>query len=72
MWQERAPSIVMITNLEERGKTKCQQYWPDSHTKNFGPFEVSITKEQILADYTIRNLTVQVLGIELCLCEEGS
>jgi len=65
VWQERAPSIVMITNLEERGKTKCQQYWPDSHTKNFGPFQISITKEQILADYTIRNLTVQVLGIEL-------
>jgi len=55
----------MITNLEESDKTKCQQYWPDSHTKHFGPFEISITKEQILADYTIHNLTVQVLGIEL-------
>ena len=63
VWQERAPSIVMITNLEERGKTKCQQYWPDLGTENFGPFQVSITNQQILADYTIRNLTVQVLGM---------
>ena len=72
VWQERAPSIVMITNLEERGKPKCQQYWPDSGTENFGPFQVSITEQQILADYTIRNLTVQVCGSEQWLCVEGS
>ena len=65
VWQERAPSIVMITNLEERGKTKCQQYWPDLGTESFGPFQVSITDQQVLADYTIRNLTVQVFGNEL-------
>ena len=60
VWQERAPSIVMITNIEEGGKTKCQQYWPDSKTKNFGPFKVSMVDERILADYAIRILTVQV------------
>ena len=65
VWQERAPSIVMITNLEEGGKTKCQQYWPDSRTRNFGPFQVSIVDERILADYTIRILTVQVFGSKL-------
>ena len=64
VWQERAPSIVMITNLEEGGKPKCQQYWPDSGTESFGPFQVSITGQQILADYTIRKLTVQVRGIQ--------
>ena len=62
VWQERAPSIVMITNLEEGGKPKCQQYWPDSGTERFGPFQVSITEQQILANYTIRKLTVQVCG----------
>ena len=60
VWQERASSIVMLTNLEEGGKTKCQQYWPDSRSKNFGPFQVSMIDERILADYTIRILTVQV------------
>ena len=62
VWQERVPSIVMITNLEEGGKPKCQQYWPDSGTERFGPFQVSITEQQILANYTIRKLTVQVCG----------
>ena len=54
----------MITNLEEGGKAKCQQYWPDSGTRNFGPFQVFMVDERILADYTIRTLTVQVF--EMC------
>ena len=60
VWQERAPSIVMITNLEEGGKPKCQQYWPDSGTERYGPFQISSTKQQTLANYTIRKVTVQV------------
>ena len=60
VWQEKAPSIVMITNLEEGGKTKCQQYWLDSSSKSFGPFRVSITDQQILADYTTRSLSLEV------------
>jgi len=62
VWQERAPSIVMIANLEEEGMPKCQQYWPDSGTESYGPFQVSSTEQQILANYTIHKLTVQVCG----------
>ena len=71
VWQEKAPSIVMITNLEEGGKTKCQQYWPDSGSKSFGPFRVSVTDQQILADYTICSLYLEVCMYEwscLCMC----
>ena len=60
VWQERPPSIVMITNLVEGGKTKCQHYWPKSGCYEFGPFEVILTGEQILADYTIRKLSAKV------------
>ena len=60
MWQERPPSIVMITNLEEGGKIKCQRYWPETGRCSFGPFEVTLTDEQIFADYTTRTLEVQV------------
>ena len=66
VWQERAPSIVMITNLEEGSKKKCQQYWPDSGTENIGPFQVTITEQQVLADYTIRKLTVKVCETKEC------
>ena len=60
VWQEKARSIVMIANLKEGGKSKCEQYWPDSGTQDFGPFQVTITDQQILADYVIRKLTVKV------------
>ena len=60
VWQERSPSIVMITNLEEGGKGKCHQYWPDAGTLKHGPFNITITDQQILADYTIRRFTLEV------------
>ena len=60
VWQERAPTIVMITNLEEGKKIKCHQYWPDKDSVKFGPFEVSIIDRQTVADYTIRTLMLQV------------
>ena len=60
IWQERPPTIVMVTNLKEGNKVKCQQYWPESGKKDFGPFQVTITDQQIFADYTIRTLSVSV------------
>ena len=50
----------MVTNLEEGNQKKCHQYWPDTGTQSFGPFRVTITDQQILADYTTRWLLVQV------------
>ncbi|CAI8035586.1 Receptor-type tyrosine-protein phosphatase zeta, partial [Geodia barretti] len=58
VWQEKVPSVVMITNLVEGKKTKCEQYWPSSGSQDFGPFHVSITHQLTLADYTIRTLSV--------------
>ena len=62
VWQERAPIVVMITNLVEGTETKCHQYWPDKGSVKFGPFKVSIIDQQILADYIIRTLVLQVLS----------
>ena len=30
IWQEHVHTIVMVTNIKEDKKVKCQQYWPDS------------------------------------------
>jgi protein tyrosine phosphatase len=62
IWQERVPAIVMITNLVEGKKAKCDQYWPLSGSLGFGPFQVSITNQLILADYTINTLSVELSG----------
>ena len=60
IWQERPPTIVMVTNIKESNRTKCHQYWPDSGKAEYGPFQVTITDQQIFADYTIRTLSVSV------------
>ena len=61
IWQERPPTIVMVTNLKEGKKIKCQQYWPESgSTQSYGPFKVTLTDQQVYTDYTIRTLQLEV------------
>ena len=60
MWQERVPSIVMVTNNIEGNKIKCSQYWPDSGSKEYGPFKITVTDQQVFADYVIRQLSMSV------------
>ncbi|CAB3406942.1 unnamed protein product [Caenorhabditis bovis] len=33
IWQEKTPCIVMLCNVMEMGKKKCEQYWPESPEK---------------------------------------
>ena len=60
VWQERPPTVVMVTNLKEGNKKKCEQYWPDSGSTTFGPFKVTLTEQQVFADYAIRMLLLTV------------
>ena len=60
VWQERSSAIVMLANCEEGGRAKCEQYWPESGQKSFGPFVVYVSDKQIFADYTVRKLEVSV------------
>ena len=52
--------VAMVTNTVERGQQKCEQYWPDEGTKEYGPFKVTLGDQQVFADYTIRQLFVSV------------
>ena len=60
VWQEKPPTIVVLTNLMEGKRVKCQQYWPEIGAEFYGPFQITVTDQQILADYTIRSFLVQV------------
>ena len=60
VWQEKPQSIVMVTNLKEGEKVKCQQYWPEANSESFGPFSITLLEQQIYTDYTVRTLQVQV------------
>lgn len=64
-WQLHCPTVVMMTNLEE-GRKKCERYWPEFGTEDYGPYSVTLAEQQVLADYTIRKLTLTVsLGVSL-------
>uniref|UniRef100_A0A1X7TAG7 Protein-tyrosine-phosphatase n=1 Tax=Amphimedon queenslandica TaxID=400682 RepID=A0A1X7TAG7_AMPQE len=59
IWQEKPVSIVMVTNLKEGTKSKCEQYWPNgrAESEEFGPFSVTLVDEQVLPDFVIRSIT---------------
>ncbi|XP_072048352.1 receptor-type tyrosine-protein phosphatase kappa-like [Amphiura filiformis] len=63
IWEYKLNKIVMLTNLVESGKIKCDQYWPDKVIKH-GTITVSLSKEEVFAEYTIRSFTLANDNIE--------
>ena len=59
--------VAMVTNTVERGQHKCEQYWPDEGTKEYGPFKVTLVDQQVFADYTIRQLFVSVSSVSFII-----
>ncbi|XP_071799861.1 receptor-type tyrosine-protein phosphatase T-like [Asterias amurensis] len=57
IWQENTTKIVMLTNLQEGVKEKCQKYWPDK-TAQYGDYVVTLKKEETHADYIVRDFII--------------
>ncbi len=68
VWDYNTPAIVMLTNLMEKTKSKCAQYWPNSEAISYGPFSITLTNTTTLADYVIRDLTVKNVRANEILC----
>jgi tyrosine-protein phosphatase non-receptor type 11 len=55
VWQEKSQVLVMTTKEVEKGKPKCQKYWPDLNgTDSFGAFTVKTISEETHHDYILR------------------
>ncbi|CAH0599141.1 unnamed protein product [Chrysodeixis includens] len=64
IWQHRVHTVVMITNLVERGRRKCDMYWPAGgagSAAEFGGVRVTLLHEDVRAAYTVRHMRLQLL-----------
>ncbi|XP_059058001.1 uncharacterized protein LOC131851507 [Achroia grisella] len=62
IWQHRVHTIVMITNLVERGRRKCDMYWPGGgrgSSATHGGVLVTLLHEDVRAAYTVRHMRVR-------------
>ncbi|KAK0057932.1 mucin-22 [Biomphalaria pfeifferi] len=65
VWQQNSKAIVMLTQLEEDGQTKCVLYWPElvgqSAAIKIGDFLIELKQKDVHQEYIISKLEVQHL-----------
>ncbi|XP_053398122.1 receptor-type tyrosine-protein phosphatase O-like [Mercenaria mercenaria] len=61
IWEQNVDTIVMLTKLVEKGRQKCDKYWPDRGEPLFyGDLIVSLQSESNLSDYIIKLFEVKM------------
>jgi protein tyrosine phosphatase len=59
IWDYDVPTVVMLTNLVEKMKVKCSQYWPNSGSTQYGNFNVTLVNTITHADFVTRQLHIK-------------
>ncbi|KAL4226612.1 Protein tyrosine phosphatase [Mactra antiquata] len=59
VWEQGSIVIIMITNLMERGRRKCDMYWPEEGTETYGSVMVKHINTFSRAHYTVRMFSLK-------------
>lgn len=59
VWEQKSRTLVMMTQLEERGRIKCVQYWPSRDSVTYHGITIFACDVEELAYYSIRTFKLQ-------------
>ncbi|CAF4383939.1 unnamed protein product, partial [Adineta steineri] len=59
IWEKDVYVLVMITNIKESGRIKCDVYWPEEGTEMYGIIEVTLISVISLAYYVKRIFSIR-------------
>ncbi|XP_030622900.1 receptor-type tyrosine-protein phosphatase beta [Chanos chanos] len=59
VWEQNVHNIVMVTQCVEKGRVKCDHYWPfDQDPLYYGDLIVQMQSESVLPEWTIREFKI--------------
>jgi protein tyrosine phosphatase len=60
IWEQQCSVIVMVTNLQEGGRVKCAQYWPEvGRHRVFGKLHVKTADSKLKSGYIINTIHIR-------------
>ncbi|XP_052810165.1 tyrosine-protein phosphatase 10D-like [Mya arenaria] len=61
LWEQNTRNIVMLTKCIEKGREKCDKYWPTgSDAVFYGDLQVAVLNETLFPDWTITEFRVSL------------
>ncbi|KAF7483431.1 Hypothetical predicted protein [Marmota monax] len=59
VWEQNVHNIVMVTQCVEKGRVKCDHYWPaDQDSLYYGDLILQMLSESVLPEWTIREFKI--------------
>ncbi|XP_071117359.1 receptor-type tyrosine-protein phosphatase alpha-like isoform X2 [Haliotis cracherodii] len=66
LWEKNCTRIIMLTNLMEMGRVKCETYWSDETDLTVGDFNIVVTSSSERAHWVVRELQVTEKKTRTC------
>ncbi|XP_076119767.1 receptor-type tyrosine-protein phosphatase beta [Alosa pseudoharengus] len=59
VWEHNVHNVVMVTQCVEKGRVKCDHYWPfDQDALYYGDLIIQMLSESVLPEWTIREFKI--------------